>query len=127
MRFSHLALCAFAALGLAADPKQTVDSVGKVNPHPPTATTVDLIGQKHKDGKFEVKPAPEGQNTEGLQKRVAPVVAVIGIASIKGIAIITKIAIEIGGDTIKNLGEWNPVRRSFSPHHEDLKLTVPGP
>jgi hypothetical protein len=40
---------------------------------------------------------------------VAPVVVVAGIAAISGAAILTKIAIEIGADTIKNLGEWTAV------------------
>lgn len=56
-----------------------------------------------------VEPAPEAQTDQSLQKRVAPIVVVAGIAAVKGVAILTKIAIEIGSDTIKNLGEWNSV------------------
>lgn len=36
------------------------------------------------------------------------------IAGTAGIGILTKIAIEIGGDTIKNLGKWNEAREAFS-------------
>lgn len=45
---------------------------------------------------------------------MAPVVAVAGIAAVKGVAILTKIAVEIGADTIKNLGKWNQAREAFS-------------
>jgi hypothetical protein len=46
--------------------------------------------------------------SQSLEKRGA-VVVVLGIAAVKGVAILTKIAIEIGADTIKNLGQWNQV------------------
>lgn len=75
----------------------------------PASTTTDLTGQVGTDGKFTVKKAPNTQADQGLQKRVAPIVAVGAIAAAQGAIILTKIAIEIGADTIKNLGEWNEV------------------
>lgn len=125
----QLALCATA---LAAPAPQ---ATAPPNANVPPSTTVDLTGQKvmacsqhirfttslannntlqGTDGKFTVAPAPEDQNSEALQKRVAPVVVVAGIAGVKGAAILTKIAVEIGADTIKNLGKWNQAREQFS-------------
>lgn len=126
----QLALCASA---LAAPAPQA--ATAPPNANIPPSTTVDLTGQKvfppcqhtpftfkpadscdlqGADGKFTVAPAPEDQTSEALQKRVAPVVVVAGIAAVKGAAILTKIAIEIGGDTIKDLGKWNAAREEFS-------------
>lgn len=68
-----------------------------------------LHDRKAADGHITEALAPSEQSDAALQKRVAPVVVVIGIAAVKGAAILTKIAIEIGADTIKNLGEWNKV------------------
>ena len=39
---------------------------------------------------------------------------VAGIVAFKGATILVGIAIEIGADTIKNLGEWNEVREAFT-------------
>jgi hypothetical protein len=55
------------------------------------------------------EPAPEGQDTQALQRRVGPIVAVVGIAAVAGAAKLTEIAIEIGAETIANLGKWNEV------------------
>jgi hypothetical protein len=55
-----------------------------------------------------------GELNSVLQKRVAPIVVVAGIAAINGAAILTKIAIEIGADTIKNLGEWTAVSNGMN-------------
>ncbi|KAL1870235.1 hypothetical protein Daus18300_005300 [Diaporthe australafricana] len=128
----QLALCASA---LAAPAPQATDAPAPPNANIPASTTVDLTGQKvfflainahfsdkiadngitqGTDGKFTVAPAPEEQTSEGLQKRVAPIVAVAGIAAFKGAVILTKIAVEIGADTIKNLGKWNEAREEFS-------------
>ncbi|KAI9647459.1 hypothetical protein NHQ30_003844 [Ciborinia camelliae] len=48
------------------------------------------------------------------QKRAGAVAVVIGIAAVKGAAIITKIAIELGSQTLSNLGKWNDVREKFT-------------
>ncbi|KAG8161372.1 hypothetical protein KVR01_009636 [Diaporthe batatas] len=104
----QLALCATA---LAAPSPQ---APAPPNANIPPSTTTDLTGQKGPDGKFTVKPAPEDQTSEALQKRIAPVVAIAGIAAVKGLAILTKIAVEIGQDTIKNLGKWNDAREAFT-------------
>jgi len=56
-------------------------------------------------------PAPDAQDSQALQKRLIPLV-VVGLVGTASASILTKIAIEIGADTIKNLGEWNDV--SFS-------------
>ncbi|KAJ0118762.1 hypothetical protein N8I77_001450 [Diaporthe amygdali] len=108
---AQLALCASA---LAAPAPQASSAPTPPNANIPASTTVDLTGQKGTDGKFTVAPAPEDQTSEALQKRVAPVVVVAGIAAVKGAAILTKIAVEIGADTIKDLGKWNQAREEFS-------------
>ncbi|TEY33281.1 hypothetical protein BOTCAL_0687g00040 [Botryotinia calthae] len=56
----------------------------------------------------------DNATTEALQKRAGPVAVVLGIAAVKGIAILSKIAIEIGSETIANLGNWNSARETFT-------------
>lgn len=53
---------------------------------------------------------PEPVSTK-LVRRAVPVV-VVGIVGTAAASIIAKIAIEIGADTIKNLGEFNEVCRA---------------
>jgi hypothetical protein len=55
-------------------------------------------------------PAPEGQDSQALQKREPITIAIISIVGTAALTKLTEIAIEIGTDTIKNLGEWNEVR-----------------
>ena len=84
------------------------------------ATHNSLHDHKAADGHITAALAPSEQSDAALQKRVAPVVIVIGIAAVKGTAIVTKIAIEIASDTIKNLGEWNKAsdaRHSLARHN----------
>ncbi|KAG7119698.1 hypothetical protein HYQ45_014876 [Verticillium longisporum] len=57
--------------------------------------------------------------SQHLDKRAGATAVVIGIAAVKGAAILTKIAIEIGADTIKNLGEWTKVREAFTKKTTD--------
>ncbi|KKY30856.1 hypothetical protein UCDDA912_g09202 [Diaporthe ampelina] len=91
----QLALCASA---LAA-PSPQATAVPPPNANIPPSTTVDLTGQK---------------TAGSLQKRIAPLVVVAGIVAFKGATILVGIAIEIGADTIKNLGEWNEMREAFT-------------
>lgn len=106
------ALCV-SAVNAVALPEPQASTVPAPNPKVPASTTTDLTGQVGANGAFTVKPAPNTQADQGLQKRVAPIVAVAGIAAAQGAIILTKIAIEVGADTIKNLGEWNEVYLSF--------------
>ena len=82
------------------------------NANIPPATLFGLTGQKEGTA-LTPKPAPEAQDSQVLQKRGA-VVVVLGIAAVKGAAILTKIAIEIGADFIKDLGGWNEGREAFT-------------
>ncbi|KAJ4422990.1 hypothetical protein N0V82_002384 [Gnomoniopsis sp. IMI 355080] len=106
-----MALCISAVNAL---PQPQTTDVPAPNANIPPSTTIDLSGQIGADGNFTIVPAPNTQGDQGLQKRVAPIVAVAGIAAAQGAIILTKIAIEIGADTIKNLGEWNEVRETFT-------------
>lgn len=103
-----MALYASAVNAVAIPDPQATNDPGP-NANIPASTTTDLTGQKGTDGTFTVKPAPDTQADQGLQKRVLPIVVAGGIAASAGAVILTKIAIEIGADTIKNLGEWNEV------------------
>lgn len=60
------------------------------------------------DGVLIIEPEPV---TTKLVRRAVPVV-VVGIVGTAAASIIAKIAIEIGADTIKNLGEFNEVCRA---------------
>ncbi|KAK3984237.1 hypothetical protein QBC44DRAFT_202191, partial [Cladorrhinum sp. PSN332] len=82
------------------------------NANIPPSTSTSLTGQKT-SGTFKVGPAPEEQDSQALQRRGA-IVAVVGIAGTAAIAKLTEIAIEIGTDTIKNLGNWNEAREEFT-------------
>lgn len=83
---------------------------GSPNAKIPTAVTVVRTGQivngEFKPGKELTSTA--NVQTRDLEKRGA-IVAVLGIAGTAAITKLTEIAIEIGTDTIKNLGEWNEV------------------
>ncbi|KAJ4393369.1 hypothetical protein N0V93_002577 [Gnomoniopsis smithogilvyi] len=111
--FLKMALCVSAVTAVALPQPQATPTPAP-NANIPPSTTIDLTGQVGTDGSFTVKPAPNTQSDQGLQKRVAPIVAVAGIAAAKGAIILTKIAIEVGADTIKNLGEWNEAREAFT-------------
>ncbi|KAH8710039.1 hypothetical protein GQ44DRAFT_690355 [Phaeosphaeriaceae sp. PMI808] len=114
---SLLTLLVPASVGMPAVEVPAINALAVRDPQAPNAvippaTLVSLTGQKT-DGAIKIGPAPEGQDTQALQKRGA-IVVVLGIAAVKGAAILTKLAIEIGSDTIKNLGEWNESREAFT-------------
>lgn len=115
-----MALCISAVNAL---PQPQATTVPAPNANIPPSTTVDFTGQIGADGNFTVVPAPNTQADQGLQKRVAPIVAVAGIAAAKGAIILTKIAIEVAADTIKNLGEWNQVCLSICLKGKRVQLT----
>lgn len=116
-----MALCISTVNALALpEPQATTAPDPGPNANIPASTTTDLTGVVAADGTFTVKPAPDTQADQGLQKRVAPIVAVAGIAAAQGAIILTKIAIEIGADTIKNLGEWNEVCLNFQLMEREL-------
>ncbi|KAH6693595.1 hypothetical protein F5X68DRAFT_187403 [Plectosphaerella plurivora] len=88
-------------------------------PNPQAANTdivasqsVTLTGKKV-DGTFVKEPAPSTPDSQALQKRGA-IIVVAGIAGTAALAKVAQIAIEIGADTIKNLGEWNEAREAFT-------------
>ncbi|KAH8599424.1 hypothetical protein B0O99DRAFT_504883, partial [Bisporella sp. PMI_857] len=55
----------------------------------------------------------EGDDSQALQKRGA-IVVVLGIAGTAALAKVAEIAIEIGAETIANLGKWNEAREEFT-------------
>ncbi|ORY16573.1 hypothetical protein BCR34DRAFT_611436 [Clohesyomyces aquaticus] len=83
------------------------------NANIPPSTTNVITGKKGPDGKLIPQPAPGGQGDQALQKKqtISPTV---NIAGGKGLSVIIKIAIEIAADTLKNLGEWNKARETFT-------------
>ncbi|KAM0716171.1 hypothetical protein Q7P37_008685 [Cladosporium fusiforme] len=56
----------------------------------------------------DASPANDVSLEPALEARdIGPEIEVIGIAAVMAAAIITKIAIEIGADVVKSLGEWD--------------------
>ncbi|RDW65980.1 hypothetical protein BP6252_09615 [Coleophoma cylindrospora] len=110
MKFSAITLLICAALANAAALPQATD--GAVNTNIDPSVESHFSGKKGADG---VLVAEVDQGTsQALEKRVGALVVVAGIAAVKGVAILTKIAVEIGADTIKNLGQWNSARETFT-------------
>lgn len=105
----NVALCASAVNGVALPKRQATADPGP-NANIPPSTTTDMTGQVAADGTFTVKAAPDTQADQALQKRVAPLVVAAGITAVSGAIVLTKLAIEVGADAIKDLGEWNEVR-----------------
>ncbi|KAH6714985.1 hypothetical protein BKA61DRAFT_631861 [Leptodontidium sp. MPI-SDFR-AT-0119] len=101
MRFSILTLALTSGLAVALP---YVDSTSG-----PSAASLSGAKLNDRDAIAEVNAESE----ERLVKRGATAV-VIGIAAVKGAAILTKIAIEHGAETIKNLGKWTEVREAFT-------------
>ncbi|KAI9150876.1 hypothetical protein HJFPF1_10653 [Paramyrothecium foliicola] len=73
------------------------------------------ITGKHVDGVLvhEHEPVEEGMEVRSLEKRGATVV-VLGIAGTAAAVIVVKMAVEIGAETIQNLGKWNQAREEFT-------------
>ncbi|KAH9203886.1 hypothetical protein DL95DRAFT_320562 [Leptodontidium sp. 2 PMI_412] len=112
MRFSVAALFFCSALANAAALPAPAPQAPNANIPPSQSSS--FSGKKGSDGKLIAEPAPEGQDTQALQRRAGPIVVVAGIAATAGAVILTKIAIEIGAETIANLGKWNEAREEFT-------------
>ncbi len=99
-------LIATAAICVASPVPDTVAA----NTNVPDSTLSIFSGTKGKDGVLVAGNAPSAQTEQSLQKKQAllPVVAITATAAAAKIA---EIAIEIGADTLKNLGDWNKVSR----------------
>ncbi|KAH7012935.1 hypothetical protein EDB80DRAFT_862910 [Ilyonectria destructans] len=87
-----------------------VPATGDVNPTIPASQQDTVTGRIGDDGVLIIEPEPV---TTKLVRRAVPVV-VVGIVGTAAASIIAKIAIEIGADTIKNLGEFNEAREAFT-------------
>ncbi|KAM5341817.1 hypothetical protein ACJ41O_014848 [Fusarium nematophilum] len=87
-----------------------VPAVGDVNPTIPASKQDTVTGRIGADGVLIIEPEPVSAK---LVRRAVPVV-VVGIVGTAAASIIAKIAIEIGADTIKNLGEFNEAREAFT-------------
>ncbi|KAH8588061.1 hypothetical protein B0O99DRAFT_601087 [Bisporella sp. PMI_857] len=101
MHFSTLVILLTSGLAVAM-PHANPDS---------SVTTVTFNGDKLSERDVITDFIP--RDDHALQKRGATAV-VIGIAAVKGAAILTKIAIEHAAETIKNLGQWTEVREEFT-------------
>ncbi|KAH6707211.1 hypothetical protein EV126DRAFT_488840 [Verticillium dahliae] len=98
------------ASGAALPEPAPLPAVGDVNSIIPPSKQETLTGLKGTDGKLTIGPEPVPATTR-LAKRAGPIVVVVGIAGTAAAGIIVKMAIEIGAETIKNLGEWNEQAR----------------
>ncbi|KAH7084094.1 hypothetical protein FB567DRAFT_593577 [Paraphoma chrysanthemicola] len=117
MKTSVITSCLLAFMATMTSANPIPEDKGAVNADIPPATLVSLVGQMGTDGIFRQGVVPEDIQTRDLvylRERAGPIVTVLGIAAIKGLAIITKIAVEIGAQTIKNLGSWNTAREAFT-------------
>ncbi|KAF7905244.1 uncharacterized protein EAF01_005765 [Botrytis porri] len=118
MKFSAITLLACAAIAQSAALPETVTTSADapistaLNSVIPDFIEFDFSGKFDASGSLVAQV--DDEPTQALQKRVGALVKVIGMATIKGIQLLTEMAIEHGGDTIKNLGEWNQAREEFS-------------
>ncbi|GKT66032.1 hypothetical protein ColTof4_03215 [Colletotrichum tofieldiae] len=93
---------------------EAVESLQQRADAPPAGVSVSLTGHKEADGKFVVEPAPEGQDTQALQKRVSPAVAVIAGPAINVFASVVTAAIHAAIGGLASMAFWNPVRENFT-------------
>ncbi|KAF4554112.1 Hypothetical protein D9617_5g069880 [Elsinoe fawcettii] len=93
MQFNDVLLAFFAASALAAPQGNAND--------PKNSVVVSFSGKKPAAALVPIPPA-EGEKLD------------LSNGKRDGVAILTKIAIEIGADTIKNLGQWKRVREEFT-------------
>lgn len=121
MKFTAALLGFLAATTIASPVPQETTAGGEINAVIPEATSVILFGEKQPDNSItaDIEPTPEtsvqqasGEN--GLDKRAGPILTVIGITAVQATAIVIKIAVEIGAETIKTLKDWNPAREAFT-------------
>jgi hypothetical protein len=99
MRFYTLALSLLVSSAICA--ASPLPQAAKI----PPSTSSAFTGKKAPNGKLNAQPAPNTQADQALQKRQVGA----AIVTIKVVAIVAKIAIEIATDTLKKLGEWNGV------------------
>ncbi|RYP08443.1 hypothetical protein DL764_001899 [Monosporascus ibericus] len=113
MQFSTVFnLALFASMAMATP--MPAPAVGDPNANIPKSVTVNLTGQKKGD-KFIEGLEPTGNVARDLNERVVgATVTVLAIVATPAIAKIAQIAIQIGADTIKNLGKWNEAREKFT-------------
>ncbi|TGO31592.1 hypothetical protein BHYA_0499g00020 [Botrytis hyacinthi] len=113
MKFSVITLLACAAIVKGA----AITSADAPLSTAPNSVIADST-EDHFSGYFDASGSlvakVDDEPSQALQKRVAPIVAVAGIAAIAGVGILTKIAIELGAQTLENLGQWNEVREKFT-------------
>ncbi|TGO59606.1 hypothetical protein BOTNAR_0159g00050 [Botryotinia narcissicola] len=119
MQFSIITLLACVAIvqGAALPQAAATTSADAPLSTAPNSVIPDST-ETHFSGQFDASESlvakVDDEPTQALQKRIAPVVVVAGIAAIKGVAILTKIAIELGSQTISDLGKWNDAREKFT-------------
>ncbi|WYZ39334.1 hypothetical protein EsH8_III_001248 [Colletotrichum jinshuiense] len=94
-------------------PTGAVDALQERADTPPSRAVVSLTGKKQEDGTFVVEPAPEGQDTQALQKRVSPAVAVIAGPAINVFASVVTAAVHAAIGGLASMAFWNPVRENF--------------
>ncbi|TGO60705.1 hypothetical protein BCON_0033g00170 [Botryotinia convoluta] len=119
MKFSVITVltCAAIAQGAALPQAAATTSADAPLSTAPNSVVPDSV-ESHFSGQFDASGSlvakVDDEPTQALQRRIAPIVVVAGIAAVKGVAILTKIAIELGSQTIENLGNWNEAREKFT-------------
>ncbi|KAH7385951.1 hypothetical protein BKA66DRAFT_569269 [Pyrenochaeta sp. MPI-SDFR-AT-0127] len=115
MKSTIISTCVFAFLSSTASagplPLATADIPG------PNVVSIDKSENLHENLKVEphneVVARSKNNAISKIQKRGAALI-VIGIAGTSFLIGLTKIACEIGVETVKNLGDWTEVREEFT-------------
>ncbi|KAI9167873.1 hypothetical protein HJFPF1_04013 [Paramyrothecium foliicola] len=110
MRFSTITLSALS-MGSALALPAPADNA------PVPSVSVSLNGEIV-DGHLVQARSLEASESQAVEKRGATLV-VLGIAGTAAVTKLTEMAIEIGADFIKNLGDWNDAREEFTKKTTD--------
>ncbi|KAF7896250.1 hypothetical protein EAF00_006264 [Botryotinia globosa] len=78
----------------------------------PASTEVHFSGQFDASGSLVAKV--DDEPTQALQRRITAGIAVAAVDTIKGVAIVTKVAIDAAGRTISNIKNWDNAREEFT-------------
>ncbi|APA16003.1 hypothetical protein SS1G_10104 [Sclerotinia sclerotiorum 1980 UF-70] len=127
MKFSIATIIACAAIANAAALPAPAPVAAVGDPNAVVAPSIET----HFSGQFDAngvlfpkednetdqalqKREEDNETDQALQKRIAPLVIMGTALAIKGVGILTKIAVEVAGDTLKNLKKWNETREAFT-------------
>ncbi|RAL61617.1 hypothetical protein DID88_009654 [Monilinia fructigena] len=116
MKFSVATILAFAVMSNAAAlPANVIGGPdGPDQDVTVTSTNVNAVIPASFSSSGSLTPGEEPVSApQGQQKRAA-IAIMVGAVALKGAGLLTKFAIEIGADFIKDLGQWNKAREVFT-------------